>query len=188
VAVAAGQRAALSPWALAAAPILLAAALAAPALVRFRPPKLWAILNRLLPGKARELAEIRLEWGQFGVFYATSLAAEILSILAVFCCLRAYGEIGLLTACALTPVVMLNNLVPLTPGGFGVRETLAVVVFGLVRTPAGAAVFPSDMILAGYLTNGLLVLVIPGAAGIAAAWVTGFLRGLKAAPAGEGER
>ena len=157
---------AVSPWLLIIAPLLLAGALGVPLLVHYRPAGLWRILSKVLPGKAKELAQTRLQWNQFGIFYSISLVSEMLSILSVFCCLRAFGDISLLQGCALTPVVMLHNLLPATPGGFGVREGVAVLVFG-------AFGFPSEMILAAYLANAMIVLVIPAAIGIVAAWVSG---------------
>jgi len=153
-------------WMLLACPPLLAGALGVPLLVRYRPRRLWGALARLLPGKARELAEVRLTGRQFGLFYAISLLGESLSVLTMFFCLRAYGQMDLLTACALSPLVMLHNLLPATPGGFGVRETVAVAVFAFFG-------FEREMILAAYLTNPILVLVIPGAIGVGAAWVAG---------------
>lgn len=162
----------VSPWLLLVCPVLLAAALGVPLLVHYRPAGLWAGLSRILPGKARQLAQTRLEWRQFGVFYGVSLAAELLSILAVFCCLRAYGQIELIVALALTPVVMLHNLLPATPGGFGIREGFAVIVFGALG-------FAEPMVLAAYLSNALIVLVIPAAAGVVAAWVAGVVRQLE---------
>ncbi len=163
----------LSPWLLLLVPPLLAAALGVPLLLHYRPRRLWAQLSRLLPGKAKELAETRLQWRQFGIFYGVSMLAEVLSILAVFCCLRAYGHIELIKAVALTPVVMLHNLVPATPAGFGVREGTAVVVFG-------AFGFSEGMVLAAYLTNAVIVLLIPGCVGIVAAWISGLARALEA--------
>lgn len=164
-----GEEVVLSPWLLLICPLLLAAAVGVPLLVHYRPAGLWNKLARVLPGRAKQLAETRLQWRQFGVFYAVSLIAELLSMLAVFCCLRAYGRIELITALAITPVVMLHNLLPATPGGFGIREGFAAIVFGALG-------FSEAMVLAAYLTNALIVLVIPAAAGLVAAWVAGVLR------------
>ncbi len=169
------------PWLLLIVPPLLMAALGVPLLLLYRPRGLWRFIGRLLPGKAKKLAEARLEWNQFGVFYAYSLASAVLSVLAVFLCLRGYGDIDLLAAMMLTPLVMLNNLLPLTPGGFGPREWVAVWVFG-------AFGWPQEMVLPAYLTNALIVLVGPGAIGIIAAWVAGVAGSLRlpnAAPPGE---
>ena len=165
----------ISPWLVLICPLLLAAALGVPLLVHYRPAGLWEKLSRLLPGRARQLAEARLEWRQFWIFYGLSLVAELLSVLAVFCCLRAYGQIGLIAALAITPVVMLHNLLPATPGGFGVREGFAVLVFG-------AFGFSEPMVLAAYVTNALIVLVIPAAAGLVAAWTAGVVRQLESQP------
>ena len=122
----------------------------------------------MLPGKARQLARTRLAWRAFGIFYAYSLASAVLSVLAVFLCLRAYGDIELLAATMLTPFVMLNNLLPATPGGFGIRELFAVSVFG-------AFGFPREMVFAAYVTNALIVLVAPGVIGIISAWIAGVM-------------
>ncbi len=175
VLMAAGGRASIPPWLLLICPLLLAAALGVPLLVHYRPAGLWRMLSRALPGKAKELAAARLEWRQFGVFYVVSVLAELMSILAVFCCLRAYGQIELITALAVTPVVMLNNLLPATPGGFGIREGFAVLIFGALG-------FSEAMVLAAYLTNALIVLVIPGAAGLVTAWVAGVIRQVEKQP------
>jgi uncharacterized membrane protein YbhN (UPF0104 family) len=163
-----GQRT-IPPWMLLAVPPLLAAALGAPLLVRYRPRRVWSLMLRLLPGKIRALARIRLGWRQFGVFYVYSVGSAILSVLAVFMCLRAYGHdhrIGLLPAMMLTPFVMLNNLLPVTPGGFGVREAFAVSVFG-------AFGYKEEMVFAAYVANAVIVLVAPGAAGVMWAWASG---------------
>ena len=161
------------PWLLLVCPPLLAVGLGGPLLVHYRPAGLWRILSRVLPGKAKELAEVRLTRRQFGIFLGVSLLGETLSVLSVYCCLRAFGRINLLTACALSPIVMLHNLLPATPGGFGIRETVAVTVYGLLG-------FPGEMVLAAYLSNPLIVLVIPGALGVGAAWVSGLARNLRA--------
>ena len=161
-------------WMLLLCPLLLAAALGVPLVVRYRPAAVWKVLARVLPGKARELAEIRLTGRQFAAFFAISLGAEAVNVLSVLACLRAYGSISLLTACALSPVVMLHNLLPATPGGFGIRESVAVGVFGLLG-------FPKEMILAAYLTNPIIMLVIPGALGVAGAWMSGVMAQLEGA-------
>lgn len=168
--------AALPAWALLACPLLLAAAVGAPLVVHYRPARLWRVFRRLLPGKARELAEVRLNRRQFAIFLGTSIFAEAVNILGVYFCLRAYGRIDLLTACALAPVVMLHNILPATPGGFGIRESVAVAVFGAMDLPG----LGEAAVLAAYLTNPMIVLVIPGAAGVAAAWVAGVARQVKA--------
>lgn len=155
-------------WMIAAA-LLLAAALAGPLLVLMRPRRLWALLERLLPGKATQLAQVRLDRRGFGVFYATSLLAEALSILAVFLCLSSLGEISPLLVFALSPVVMLNNLVPATPGGVGVREALAVLVLGSVWKVDDA----QQRVLAAYLVNFVIVLLIPAVIGVVMAWLAG---------------
>ena len=169
---------AVPPWMLLVVPPLLAAALGVPLLVHYRPKRLWSALGRVLPARARSLAEARLEWDQFGIFFAYSMAAELLSILAVFLCLRAYGDIHLLAATMLTPFVMLNNLLPATPGGFGVRELFAAKIFGAFN-------FTEAMVLAAYVTNALIVLVIPGALGVAGAWVAGVTSQIRSAAAEE---
>ncbi len=168
-------------WLLLSVPPLLVAALGAPLLLLYRPRGLWELIGRLLPGKAKKLAEARLDWNQFGVFYAYSLASAVLSVLAVFLCLRGYGQIELLAAMMLTPFVMLNNLLPATPGGFGVRELFAVSIFG-------AFGFSREMVFAAYVTDALIVLVGPGAIGVISAWVAGVATSLRlpnAAPPGE---
>ncbi|OPX21765.1 MAG: hypothetical protein B1H04_06100 [Planctomycetales bacterium 4484_123] len=164
------------PWLLLTCPLLLAGALAVPLLVHYRPAGLWRLLSRVLPGRAKELAEVRLHGGQFGVFFLTSLLAETVSVLTVYFCLQAYGRIDLLTACALGPIVMLHNIIPATPGGFGLREGLAVAVYGTLKLPG----LGRSAVLAAYLTNPVMVLVIPGAVGVVAAWVAGIVRELEA--------
>ena len=142
--------------------------------MHYRPKRLWNFLGRVLPGKARRLAEARLTWRQFGIFFAYSFASAALSVLGVFLCLRAFGHIELVDAMMLTPFVMLNNLLPATPGGFGVREWLAVAIFG-------AFGFTSEMVFAAYMTNALIVLVGPGAFGVIAAWIAGVASQLRIA-------
>jgi len=167
----------LPPWLLLSCPPLLAVALGVPLLIRFRPAGLWRMLTRILPGKAKELAEVRLTGRQFGGFFLVSLLSEIISVLTVYFCLRAYTQIDLLTACAVAPLVMLHNVIPATPGGFGVREALAVAIMvDLLALPGLTA----PQVLAAYLTNPIMVLVIPGAVGIVAAWLAGMMRSLDA--------
>ncbi len=165
---------AVPPWVLLIVPPLLAAALGAPLLVHYRPRRLWSLLLRMLPRKARSLARIRLGWRPFWIFFAYSVGSAILSVLAVFLCLRAFGDIGLLPAMMLTPFVMLNNLLPVTPGGFGVREGAAMYCFGLFG-------FPEEMVVAAYVVNALIVLIGPGAAGVVWAWVAGVAGQIRAA-------
>ncbi len=151
-------------WVLLSTPLLLACTLGVPMLVHYRPGGLWRILARILPGKARQLAEARLTWRQFGIFYAVSLVAETICLFSVFFCLRAFGPISLMIATALAPVVVLGNLLPAGPGGFGIREGAASLVFGALG-------FSEAMVLAAYLSQTLIVLVIPAAAGVVAAWI-----------------
>ena len=75
----------------------------------------------------------------------------------MWCCLRAFGQIELVTALALTPVVMLHNLLPATPGGFGVREGFAVIVFGAFGFAAGFA----GVLLLVVIGGAVLLLSIP---------------------------
>lgn len=159
------------PWEvlLAVAAGLLCAALAGPALVMLRPRPLWRLLERLLPAKASQLAKISITGRQFGFFCLSSLLAELLSIFGVYFCLSAFGQISLPLVLALTPVVMLNNLLPLTPGGLGVREGLAVLMFAQVWQVAD----PRERVLAAYLANTSLVLLLPAAAGAVMAWLSG---------------
>jgi uncharacterized protein (TIRG00374 family) len=136
-----------------------------------------------LPARAAQLAQIVMTGRQLSVFLASSLLAELLSILAVFFCLSAFGEISLPLVLALTPVVMLNNLLPVTPGGLGVREGLAVLMFAQVWQVAD----PRERVLAAYLANTALVLLLPAAAGAVLAWLAGFrLRGRSAPGTGQG--
>ncbi len=152
-------------WLLLVAPLLLACTLGVPLLVHYKPDGLWRFLARVLPGKARQLAHARLTWRQFGIFYAVSILAEALSLLSVFLCLSSRGEISLITATCLAPVVALGSLLPAGPGGFGIREGTAAFVFGVFG-------FSEPMILAAYLSNTLIILVIPAAIGVAAAWIS----------------
>ena len=156
-------------------PPLLAAALGAPLLAHYRPRRLWSLMLRMLPAKARALARIRLAWGPFWIYFAYSIGSAVLSVLGVFMCLRAFGDIRLLPAMMLTPFVMLNNLLPVTPGGFGVREAFAVAVFGAFSDLAEGAV------LAAYVCNALMVLVGPGAVGVIWAWIAGVTKEIQAA-------
>lgn len=158
----------VSPWVLLAVPLLLATALAVPVVIHVRPERLWRLLARLLPKKARELAEVRLTGRELAAFLAVSCVGESLSVLTVFLCLRAFGDMPLIAACSLSPLVMLHNLLPATPGGFGVREAVAVSVFGFFG-------YGSEQIVAGYLANPIIVLVIPGVVGIVGAWVSGVM-------------
>ena len=153
------------PWLLVVAPLLLACTLGAPMLVHYKPKGLWRILARVLPGRARQLADARLTWRQFGIFYTVSVLAEALCLLSVFLCLSSRGEISLITATCLAPVIAIGCLLPAGPGGFGIREGTAALVLG-------AFGFSEQMILAAYLSNTLIILVIPAAIGVVAAWIS----------------
>ncbi|MCD4699319.1 MAG: flippase-like domain-containing protein [Phycisphaerae bacterium] len=156
--------ASVPPWVLLAAPLVLACTLGVPMLVHFRPKGLWRILARVLPGRARQLAEARLTWRQFGIFYVVSLVAETLCLLSVFLCFSSQSRISMIIATALAPIVVLGNLLPAGPGGFGIREGAAALVFG-------AFGFSEPMVLTAYLFHTLIVLVIPAAVGVVAAWI-----------------
>ena len=56
------------------------------------------------------------------------------------------------------------------------RETFAVIIFSLLKVPG----LSETAVLAAYLTNPLIVLVIPGAVGVVAAWIAGVTRQLRA--------
>ncbi|MCK4625761.1 MAG: flippase-like domain-containing protein [Phycisphaerae bacterium] len=153
------------PWLLVLAPLLLACTLGVPLLMHYKPKGLWRILARVLPGRAPQLADARLTWRQFGIFYALSVLAETLCLLSVFLCLSSRGEISLTTATCLAPVIAIGSLLPAGAAGFGIREGTAALVFG-------AFGFSEQMILAAYLSNTLIILVIPAAVGVAAAWIS----------------
>jgi uncharacterized membrane protein YbhN (UPF0104 family) len=163
----------LGAWASVAAVGLFLAAAAPLAVLMLRPRRLLAVMARKMPRKLRPALEIQLPPKVLARMILTSLLAEALSVLAVYLSIRSLGDFSLAAAYGFVPVVMLNNLLPLTPGGLGLRELIARYVFA----PMGYA---DTLIVTGYLINSAIVLYLPGLAGIALAWRAGMTRMLHA--------
>lgn len=156
----------LPPWAAWTAGGLLLAAAIPLAILMLRPRGLFLLIERRLPAKLRSGLQITLPWRTFGIMLAASFLAEGMSIFTVYLCFRSLGSFDLATAFSFVPLVMLNNLIPFTPGGLGLRETIAKYVF----LPLGYA---DTLVVTAYLVNTAIVLLAPGLLGLLLAWRVG---------------
>lgn len=111
------------------------------AIVRvFRRSALWA----RLPGSLRRLAD-DVAWtltSRTGVLalLPLSIAVHLLSILSMFLIARALGiELGFLEMLALGPIILLAQVVPISIGGWGVREAAAVFLLTMAGVDAASA-------------------------------------------------
>ncbi len=116
-----------------------------------------AVACALLWGPLRRVAcmilpvRFRIPFGQAMDAYAAdprtlalgfllSLASTGLFIAAFWLAGRTLGvELSLVRALLVVPLVFIANALPLAPGGLGVGETAAAVLFGMSGVPAGAA-------------------------------------------------
>lgn len=92
------------------------------------------------------------------IAFLPSVAAQFLQVLVVFILARAYGlEVGLFQCLIVVPAVMLISMMPIFVAGWGAREGVMVLAFGLQG-------FPADKVLAVSITYGLAMMVasVPG--------------------------
>lgn len=100
----------------------------------------WSLFRRVTnhavigPIIKRTLISIFLYRRKPGVLFKTvllSLAAHLLVILECYCLGRSFQiHLGLIAYLTVIPMIMAIAALPITPGGIGVREGLAVALFG----------------------------------------------------------
>lgn len=89
---------------------------------------------------------------------ALSLLCFLVYLAQVSLLMRAMGQVITLPVLVLLPVVMVSNLVPITPGGLGMREGLAVLVLKTEGVSEAVA-------FGSFFLTTVLDLVIPALAG-----------------------
>ena len=100
----------------------------------------WSLFRRITnhpvigPIIKRTLISIFLYRRKTGVLFKTfllSLAANLLMILECYCLGRSFQiHLGLIAYLTVIPMIMAIASLPITPGGLGIREGLAVALFG----------------------------------------------------------
>jgi glycosyltransferase 2 family protein len=133
--------------------------------ISFGRAPLWS--HRMLQAGAWAARSTRLmlmAWPEGAITLGISLANQLLTGYVAFLLLAGMGDsVGLGWVLVLFPAVLLVSVLPISLGGWGVRESAMVIVFALVGVPADAAL--SASILYGVC---LLAASLPGAA----VWVT----------------
>lgn len=136
----------------------------------------WRRLSRRLPPRMAQTAE-RIYMAVFdfkrhpGVLFNAfllSLGVHVFSLLACLLFARAIGiSLSLFHAFTLFPLLGALGSIPVTPGGYGFREGVSVVLFGAIGiAPVPAfllSLFPHLSILLWSLFGGLLYLAEPAA-------------------------
>jgi uncharacterized protein (TIRG00374 family) len=81
------------------------------------------------------------------------------AILSVFCIFRAYGyHVSFVDNMALYPIIGILSMVPITIGGFGVREGLFAFFYSMLNVP-------TDVSVAVSVTNYVVLLLVPAILG-----------------------
>jgi uncharacterized membrane protein YbhN (UPF0104 family) len=94
----------------------------------------------------------------FFVAFLMSLGIHIINTLVIFILAQEFGmEIGFYQVLMVVPIATLISMLPISVAGWGVRETVLIVAFGLFGQP-------SDTALAASIGFGLILLVssLPG--------------------------
>lgn len=90
---------------------------------------------------------------------AATTGAHLLNLAAGLVIYRAFGELALGDYLLRIPMITLLNTVPVTVGGFGLRELTAMELFGAIAYPAaGAAVAAAALFFAANVLPALLLL------------------------------
>jgi uncharacterized protein (TIRG00374 family) len=112
-------------------------------LLRTKPERVRAVVDRfgVLSALFRSLEEFKASWGVLLTSLALSLVAHFGSCLSMYFGFLAVGApVSLVEACAITPLVTLTSILPVTPLGIGVADTVADTLFTLVGARGGAEV------------------------------------------------
>lgn len=100
-----------------------------------------------------------------GRLLAWTAAAHGLNLAAGYALYRAFGELTVGDYVVRIPLITLLNTVPVTVGGFGLRELTAIELFAPVGYPAaGAAVAAAGLFFAANVLPALLLLPLAAAA------------------------
>ena len=96
---------------------------------------------------------------------AATTGAHALNLAAGLVIYRAFGELAVGDYLLRVPMITLLNTVPMTIGGFGLRELTAMQLFGAIAYPAaGAAVAAAALFFAANVLPALLLLPVVVAA------------------------
>jgi hypothetical protein len=134
----------------------------------------WLVLGRWRGGAgtgrvARGLATLAaakscLSAGDRGRLLLWTAAAHALNMAAGYALYRAFGELSVGDYVVRIPLITLINTVPVTVGGFGLRELTAIELFSQVGYPAaGAAVAAAGLFFAANVLPALVLLPIAAA-------------------------
>lgn len=130
-------------------------------------PERWRalpILGRRIGPVARDLRGTVTDLPIAGAVLATGLAKHLLSVLLIWAIGRMLGaELGLLSCLMIVPAALLVSALPISVGGWGLREAAIVTGFSLIGVDAEAAATAS-------IAFGLSVLVV-SAVGVALPWL-----------------
>ncbi len=115
-------------------------------LLAIRRPRLRAILARLLPRAVSSriiemLTAMQVSARNLGLLVLLSLASHALTVFGFFAVGGLFGDhLSLSEHCAVDPLAMLMNIVPLTPGGIGVTEGAFAYLYQALSSENGALI------------------------------------------------
>ena len=99
--------------------------------------------------------------GERARLLAATTGAHALNLAAGLVIYRAFGELAVGDYLLRIPMITLLNTVPITIGGFGLRELTAMQLFGAIDYPAaGAAVAAAALFFAANVLPALLLLLL----------------------------
>lgn len=129
----------------------------------------WLVLGRVGLARGRVLGLLAAAKGCLSVadrlrLLAATTGAHLLNLAAGLVIYRAFGELSLGDYLLRIPMITLLNTVPVTIGGFGLRELTAMELFGAIAYPAaGAAVAAAALFFAANVLPALLLLPVTAA-------------------------
>jgi len=83
--------------------------------------------------------ESHLKRTKIGGCVTLSFACFFIFMLQVYCLILGFGENVSIDIILFFPVILFSNLAPITIGGFGLRESMAVLILGPQNVPAAVA-------------------------------------------------
>ncbi len=132
---------------------------------------IFALLGVVMPDRLRQMRYIgavaelasasRFAWAaprQSVAAMLASLVIHLLNVLTIYVLARGFGlDITLFQCFVVVPIIMLLTMLPISFSGWGVREGMMIVAFGLMG-------FPADKALAVSITFGLAMIAasLPG--------------------------
>ena len=122
------------------------------------------LVERLALGWVRERATrvraLLSEWQSGSAIVLLGMGVQITNIVAIFAIARAIGlDVELFECATLVPSVILVSMLPISVGGWGVREGAMIIGLGLIGIGSDPAVAVSVLFGAG-----LAIAALPGAA------------------------